>query len=216
MKKIVIAFVAVFCMCFLGACAEVSSNGVPVSSNEKEVANKVTEEAIVDPTAEPTAEPTPEPTAEPTPEPTAEPTPEPTPEPTIEPDLYPGIDMESDLKGIAWIETFEGIITEPKVVIFSDETGRKEIVQEGTTVLFNPDKDVLALYFPGDWRFANKCMGPRIDWGDGMYYHQFGIPVELLYFEAEDVRSVNYHENQWYFKNDAEEEIVIEFTMKSE
>ncbi len=169
MRKIVIAFVAVFCMCFLVACAEVSSNGVPVSSNEKEVANKGTEETLVDPTAEPT----PEPTAEPAPDPTAEPTPEPTAEPTPEPDLYPGIDMESDLKGIAWIETFEGIITEPKVVIFSDETGRKEIVQEGTKVSFNPDKDVLALYFPGDWWVVNQYMGPIIDRGDESCYHNW-------------------------------------------
>ncbi len=45
---------------------------------------------------------------------------------------------------------------------------------------------------------------------------QLGIPVKLYYLDAEDVRSVNYHKNEWYFKNDAGEEIVIEFTMKSE
>ena len=59
-------------------------------------------------------------------------------------------------------------------------------------------------------------MGPDIDFADISCYTQWGIPVELYYFDAEDVRSVNYHKNEWYFKNDAEEEIVIEFIMKSE
>lgn len=48
--------------------------------------------------------------------------PEPTPEPTPEPILYEEIDMESTLPGIEWIATFEGIIEEPKIVIFNDET----------------------------------------------------------------------------------------------
>lgn len=52
------------------------------------------------------------------PEPTAEPTPEPTPEAVV----YEGIDMQSTLPGEEWIKTFNGIINEPKLVVFNDET----------------------------------------------------------------------------------------------
>lgn len=52
------------------------------------------------------------------PEPTAEPTPEPTPEAVV----YEGIDMQSTLPAEEWIKTFNGIINEPKLVVFNDET----------------------------------------------------------------------------------------------
>ena len=68
--------------------------------------------------------------AEPTPEPTAEPTPEPIPEVIA----YDGIDMESTLPGLEWIYTFEGIINEPKFVIFNDDTNKKVIVENGQEV----------------------------------------------------------------------------------
>ena len=47
---------------------------------------------------------------------------EPTAEPTPEPVVYEGIDMESTLSGADWMDTFNGIIDEPKIVIFNDET----------------------------------------------------------------------------------------------
>ena len=80
-----------------------------------------------------------------TPEPTEEPTPE--PEPTSEPVVYEGIDMESTLPGAEWIATFNGIITEPKFVIFNDDTNKKVIVENGQEVEFS-DTDVLAVFFP--------------------------------------------------------------------
>ena len=43
-------------------------------------------------------------------------------EETSEGVVYEGIDMESTLPGLEWIATFDGIITEPKFVIFNDET----------------------------------------------------------------------------------------------
>ena len=78
---------------------------------------------------------TPEPTAEPTPEPTLEPTPVPTP------------DTESTLPGVEWIQTFNGMIDEPKLVVFNDETNKKIILEDFQEVEFTDD-DTLAVYIP--------------------------------------------------------------------
>ena len=78
-----------------------------------------------------------------------EPTAEPTPEPVVEDSKYPGIDMESTLPGLEWLDTFDGIITEPKLVVFNDETNKKVIVEEGERVEFSLT-DTLAVYVPSD------------------------------------------------------------------
>lgn len=63
--------------------------------------------------------------------------------------IYEGIDMESDLPGEEWMETFGGIINEPKFVVFSNNVqGRKIIAENGDVVYFNPDEDLLGLYLP--------------------------------------------------------------------
>lgn len=201
MKRILITFIAVFSMCCLVACGSETTNDVATDNNNEVVVN------IDD---EPTAKPVVEATAAPTEESVEVATPEPTPEPTEEPVLYPGIDMESDLNGKEWIGTFEGIITEPKVVIYNDETGRKEIVEEGSTVTFNPDKDTFVLYLPEGWKDANKYMGPEIELSEP---EGFGY---IFRFNAEDTRSSNFKEIQMYTKNDNDEEKVIEFMMKTE
>lgn len=79
------------------------------------------------------------------PEPTAEPTPEPTPEAVV----YEGIDMQSTLPGEEWIKTFNGIINEPKLVVFNDETNKKVIVENGEKVEFSK-MDTLAIYGPSE------------------------------------------------------------------
>lgn len=71
---------------------------------------------------------------------------EPTAEPTPEPVVYEGIDMESTLPGEEWIKTFEGVVDEPVAIIYNDNTGRKEIIQEGSIVKLNPDEDRFAVY----------------------------------------------------------------------
>lgn len=68
-------------------------------------------------------------------------------EETSERVVYEGIDMESTLPGLEWIATFDGIITEPKFVIFNDETNKKVIVENGQEVEFC-DTDVFAIFFP--------------------------------------------------------------------
>ena len=82
-----------------------------------------------------------------TPETTEKPTPE--PEPTPEPVVYDGIDMESTLPGAEWIATFNGVITDPKFVIFNDDTNKKIIVEDGQDVEFS-DTDTLAVFIPTD------------------------------------------------------------------
>lgn len=82
-------------------------------------------------------------------EPTPTPTPEPTAEPTPEPIVYEGIDMESTLPGAEWIGTFNGIIEEPKIIIFNDETNKKLIVENEEKVEFG-EGDVLAVFAPAD------------------------------------------------------------------
>lgn len=70
------------------------------------------------------------------------------PESTLEPVVYEGIDMESDLPGAEWIQTFKGVVDEPVATIYNDNTGRKEIIQEGSTVTVNPDEDKFAVFLP--------------------------------------------------------------------
>ena len=68
-------------------------------------------------------------------------------EPTAEPVVYEGIDMESTLPGVEWMDTFDGIIDEPKIVIFNDDTNKKMIVENDQEVEFT-DADTLAIYIP--------------------------------------------------------------------
>lgn len=93
------------------------------------------------------AEPEAETEAEPEPESTSE---EPAPEPVV----YEGIDMESTLPGAEWVATFEGIINEPKMVIFNDSTNKKVIVENGQTVDFAVD-DTFGIYIPDSIELKN-------------------------------------------------------------
>ena len=76
-------------------------------------------------------------------------TPEPTEEPTPEPVVYEGIDMESTLPGEQWVASFYGIIDEPKLVVFNDETNKKVIIEEVQEVDFAP-ADKVAIYIPNE------------------------------------------------------------------
>ncbi len=117
----------------LTACSSGQATTTPAS--EETTKAEVTEEAPAVEQAEEVATP--------------EPTEEPTPEPEVEDSKYPGIDMESTLPGLEWLDTFDGIITEPKLVIFNDETNKKVIVEEGERVEFSLT-DTLAVYVPSN------------------------------------------------------------------
>lgn len=81
------------------------------------------------------------------------------PAPTIdassEPVVYEGIDVESDLPGEEWVKTFIDVVDEPVTVIYNDNTGRKEIIQEGSNVSVNPDEDIFAVYLPEGTTFSH-------------------------------------------------------------
>ena len=104
-----------------------SSNKLDVDSTKEETTEVKEEVAELEPTAEPTLKPTPEPTSEPTPIPTP--------------------DTESTLPGVEWIQTFNGIIDEPKLVVFNDSTNKKIILEDLQEVEFEED-DTLAVYIP--------------------------------------------------------------------
>lgn len=119
-KKQIVSMIAVL---LLGGTLLTACSSSEQTATKQEVTTETTTETVKTVKAE-------EVVAEPTPEPTAEPTPEPTPEPVT----YDGIDMESTLPGAEWIQTFQGIITEPKLVIFNDETNKKMIIEDGQEV----------------------------------------------------------------------------------
>lgn len=159
MKRIIITFITVFSMCCLVACSSETTDDTAADSNNEVVVNNDDDDPVV------TTEATPAPTKEPSSEvtdvaPTEEPITEATPEPTEEPSVgYEGIDMESDLPGEEWVETFVGIIEEPKIVVFSDETGRKEIFENDSVVKLDPDTDMIGVYLPKGYTRVNKSAG---------------------------------------------------------
>ena len=69
--------------------------------------------------------------------------------------VYEGINMDSTLQGLEWMDTFDGIIHEPKIVVFNDETNKKVIVENGDTVEFALT-DILATYIPTDKEYSVK------------------------------------------------------------
>lgn len=85
------------------------------------------------------------PTVESTPAPADEPTTEVTPKPT----------------------------EEPKIVVFSDETGRKEIFENDSVIKVNPDTDMIGVYLPEGYTRSNMIKGIKVEYAydcDYFYY----------------------------------------------
>ena len=61
--------------------------------------------------------------------------------------VYEGIDMDSTLPGVEWIETFNGIINEPKLEIFNDDTNKKVILENGQKTDISK-LDTMIIYIP--------------------------------------------------------------------
>lgn len=148
----------------------------------------------------------PEPTPEVVPEPTVVETVEPT---TEEAPVYEGIDMESTLPGEEWIKSFDGIITVPKVVILNDETGRKQIVEDGDKVNVNPDTDYIAVYLPGDAKLESHFKGLRTN-GSVLGEH-----YELCYLDPEITREMG-KQNAAIYVTFNGEEVELPFVIKPE
>lgn len=165
----------------------------------------IAEEAVVEEVATvEVAEP--KPTPEAVPEPTVVETVEPT---TEEAPVYEGIDMESTLPGEEWIKTFDGIITVPKVVILNDETGRKQIVEDGDKVTINPDTDYIAVYLPGDAKLESHFKGLRTN------SSVLGEHYELCYLDPGITREMG-KQNAVVYVTFNGEEVELPFVIKPE
>ena len=103
---------------------------------------------------------------------------EPTAEPTPEPVVYEGIDMESTLPGIEWIQTFNGIIDEPKMVIFNDETNKKVIVENGQEMEFS-DTDTFAIWGP----LNKEIIGSALNEQPKMFRDNSSVEQAILYYD---------------------------------
>lgn len=130
-------------------------------------------------------------------------------ETTEEAPVYEGIDMESTLPGEEWIKTFDGIITVPKVVILNDETGRKQIVEDGDKVTINPDTDYFAVYLPGDAEMAEHILGIMVN--DTVRTEDYW----LMYLDSEMTREIGKQDAAVYVILNGEE-VELPFAIKPE
>ena len=189
------------------ACGGETNDTANVGGNN-EIVNDAADKPVVTeaPAVEPEVTPAP---AEVTPEPTEEP--EETVEPTEEPSVvYEGIDMESDLPGEEWVETFIGVIEEPKIVVFSDETGRKEIFENDSVIKFNPDTDRIGVYLPEGYTRLNKKKG--ITEVEHAYEYDYFYYCKL---KPEETREKGKVTAAFYVEYNGEE-IKVPFTFKPE
>ena len=120
-----------------------------------------------------------------------------------------GIDMNSTLPGKQWLESFVGNVEEAVVVVFSDETGRKEVVQANSEVTFNPDKDKFGIYLPEHIMGPMGCTTHAISVTESDI---FSSECEILEVDAEKMRSIPERPGKVTFRN-SEEEWFIEFTI---
>ena len=114
-----------------------------------------------------------------------------------------GIDMESTLPGEEWVASFVGKVNEPVVVVFSDDTGRKEVVQANGEITINPDEDTIAVY----WENEGMRSKPHAISVSKMYYY------EIYEFDIESLRSVSKRPATITVLDGSEEYWVIEFTI---
>ena len=94
-----------------------------------------------------------------------------------------GIDMESTLPGEEWVASFVGKVAEPVVVIYDDNTGKKEVVQAGSEVIINPDEDTIATYWPEK---GMRTMTHAISITEVKRFDNYEINI----FDAEKLRTV--------------------------
>lgn len=131
------AAMALTLMTVLTACGSAQVTGTDVEQETIETTDITdTKEEITKP-GEVTESEMPEETVEP----------EVTEEPAMEAVVYEGINMDSTLPGAEWVATFEGIIDEPKLVVFNDETNKKVILENEQEVDFSLT-DKIVIYIP--------------------------------------------------------------------
>ena len=119
-----------------------------------------------------------------------------------------GIDMESTLSGEEWVASFVGKVAEPVVVVFNDNTGRKEVVQAGSEVIINPDEDRIALYWT---EIGTAKMTAGISIKESINSDLY----EIIIMDAENMRSIPERPIEISMEKDSEE-WYINFTLISE
>ena len=117
-----------------------------------------------------------------------------------------GIDMESTLPGEEWVASFVGKVAEPVVVIYNDNTGRKEVVQAGSEVTINPDEDTIAVY----WEKEGMISTPYAISVIKRYYFDY---YEIYELDSERMTNVPERPANIAVTGEGEEDWVIEFTI---
>lgn len=105
-----------------------------------------------------------------------------------------------------WVASFVGKVNEPVVVVFSDDTGRKEVVQANGEITINPDEDTIAVY----WENEGMRSKPHAISVSKMYYYNY---YEIYEFDIESLRSVSKRPATITVLDGSEEYWVIEFTI---
>lgn len=131
------AAMALTLMTVLTACGSAQATGTDVEQETIETTDITDTKEEITEQGEVTESEMPEETVEP----------EVTEEPAMEAVVYEGINMDSTLPGAEWVATFEGIIDEPKLVVFNDETNKKVILENEQEVDFSLT-DKIAIYIP--------------------------------------------------------------------
>ena len=119
-----------------------------------------------------------------------------------------GIDMASTLPGEEWVASFVGNVAEPVVVIYNDNSGRKEVVQANSEVTINPDEDMIAVYWNEEQmvkKMHNIIAKETIDKG---YYH-------VISLDSKEMRDIRERNAKVTVRGGAED-WIIEFTIISE
>ena len=187
MKKIVFILITVLCMCCMVACGGEVKEDVSASSSNEVPDNSANDQPVV--TEAPVVEP------EVTPAP-AEVTPEPTPDPY------------ADLSGKEWVKTFKGVENEPKVVVFNDETGRKQIIEPEEVVLITHESDTLAVHLPEGYAMTGTRDLIVADWISGEGY-------EVLELDSEEMSKNKFRMSAVSISYKGEE-FKIEFTVQTQ
>lgn len=123
--------------------------------------------------------------------------------------ILEGIDLNSIAHGEEWLKSFIGKVNEPVVVVFSDITGRKEVIQQNSKVTINPDEDMIAVYFPVIGMAAKK-RGFAVE--DGIR----GEHYDISSLDSEITRSVGKIPTEITVVGGEEGDVVFNFTIIAE
>lgn len=186
-----------FTAIMISACSSEKVEETPKQEVQEEVADKqevqqeevkeevVEEQLIVEskPSVESESETKSEPELESEYEP--EPEPESEPEKPLEPEenldsIIENIDMESDLPGREWVDTFVDVVEEPVFVVFNDETNKKVVALDGQAIQYE-NGDTFVVYTPKDIYVDSYSGAPVQERStESGYYTEFIFYLEFM------------------------------------